>query len=60
MSSHARTLVPARSAFALASACRSSPPPPLGSDNETLVMGRLAQVNPRDIVATGNDDDRLG
>lgn len=50
MSSHARHLVFALAAAALAAGCRVSPEPPLEASNESLVIGRLAQVNPRDIV----------
>jgi hypothetical protein len=51
MSSHARHLVHALAAAALVAGCRVSPePPPEATSNESLVIGRLAQVNPRDIV----------
>ena len=50
MSSQVRTLILALTAAVLPTACRMSPEPPLGHDNDSLVIGRLAQANPRDIV----------
>jgi hypothetical protein len=62
LNSSARTLISALSIAALVAGCRSSPRPPMGHDNQTLVVGRLARVNPRDIAippvanATGRKD----
>ena len=50
MSSQARTLLLVLATAVLPTACRMSPEPPWGHDNDSLVIGRLAQVNPRDIV----------
>jgi hypothetical protein len=46
----ARTLSLALAAALAVSACQSTNKPPRGSDNETLVAGRLAQVNPLEVV----------
>jgi hypothetical protein len=50
MSIQARTPIVLLATVLALGACRSSPRPPMGHDNDTLVIGRLAQVNPRDVV----------
>ncbi len=50
MKTTARTLIIALTAVLATTSCETTNKPPRGHDNESLVSGRLAQVNPRDIV----------
>ena len=50
MNTTARTLTLALTAVLATAACANTNKPPRGYDNESLVTGRLAEVNPVDVV----------